>query len=240
MIQINNVSKWHGPLQVLTDCTTRISKGEVVMVCGPCGSGKSALIKAVSGLEPIQRGEIIVDGVRVNGPRNRLSSLRGRLGMVFQSPELFRHLSVRQNLTLGPINVAGCSKEQADRNGLMCLERVGLLPLQDKYPQQLSLEQQQRVAIARALAMNPVAMLFDNPTKALDPALTHAVLGVMTELAQDGMTMMMVTHEMAFAKKYADRILLMNKGSLIAARSNEQFFQSTHSDWPSAFHDEQR
>ncbi|MGZ9010618.1 MAG: amino acid ABC transporter ATP-binding protein, partial [Telluria sp.] len=196
MIELKNVSKWYGKFQVLADCTTHIDKGDVVVICGPSGSGKSTLIKTVNGLEPFQQGEVTVDGISVGDPKTSLPKLRARIGMVFQNFELFPHLSVRDNLTLAQVKVLGRSKDEALEKGLRYLDRVGLLAQQDKFPSQLSGGQQQRVAIARALAMDPIAMLFDEPTSALDPEMIGEVLDVMVGLAQEGMTMMVVTHEM--------------------------------------------
>ena len=230
MIELNNVSKWYGNFQVLTDCTTRVSKGDVVVVCGPSGSGKSTLIKAVNGLEPFQKGEILVDQISVGGAKTNLSKLRARIGMVFQNFELFPHLSIRENLTIGQIKVLGRSKEEATAKGLKYLDRVGLIAQQDKFPGQLSGGQQQRVAIARALSMDPIAMLFDEPTSALDPEMINEVLDVMVGLAQEGMTMMVVTHEMGFAKKVANRVIFMDHGSIIEDCTKEEFFTSQRSE----------
>ncbi len=224
MIEIDNVSKWFGNFQVLGDCSTRVAKGDVVVVCGPSGSGKSTLIKTINGLEPFQQGAIRVDGVSVGDPATKLPALRARIGMVFQNFELFPHLSVRDNLTLGQVKVLGRSLEQATASGLKYLDRVGLANQQDKFPSQLSGGQQQRVAIARALAMDPTAMLFDEPTSALDPEMITEVLDVMVGLAQDGMTMMVVTHEMGFARKVADRIVFMDHGKIVEDTPKEQFF----------------
>ncbi|MFZ6771084.1 amino acid ABC transporter ATP-binding protein [Undibacterium sp. SXout7W] len=230
MIKLNNVSKWYGQFQVLTDCTTEVAKGEVVVVCGPSGSGKSTLIKTVNGLEPFQKGEITVEGVSVGDPKTNLSKLRARIGMVFQNFELFPHLSIRQNLTLGQVKVLGRSEEEATERGLKYLDRVGLLAHKDKFPGQLSGGQQQRVAIARALSMDPIAMLFDEPTSALDPEMINEVLDVMVGLAQDGMTMMVVTHEMGFAKKVANRIVFMDKGVIVEDCVKDEFFTNARSD----------
>jgi len=199
MISIKNVSKWYGDFQVLTDCTTDVKKGEVVVVCGPSGSGKSTLIKTVNALEPFQKGEIIVDGTSVGDAKTDLPKLRSRVGMVFQHFELFPHLSITENLTIAQERVLGRSKDEALQKGLHYLDRVGLKAHAHKFPGQLSGGQQQRVAIARALSMDPIAMLFDEPTSALDPEMVNEVLDVMVELAQEGMTMMCVTHEMGFA-----------------------------------------
>ncbi|MGF6118501.1 glutamate/aspartate transport system ATP-binding protein [Janthinobacterium lividum] len=230
MIELNNVSKWYGQFQVLTDCTTNVTKGDVMVICGPSGSGKSTLIKTVNGLEPIQQGQIIVDGITVNDPKTNLSKLRARIGMVFQNFELFPHLSIRENLTIGQIKVLGRSADEANAKGLQYLDRVGLLSQQDKFPGQLSGGQQQRVAIARALSMDPIAMLFDEPTSALDPEMINEVLDVMVGLAQEGMTMMVVTHEMGFAKRVANRIVFMDQGKIIEDCSKDDFFNTTRSD----------
>ncbi len=230
MIKLNNVSKWYGQFQVLTDCTTEVSKGEVVVVCGPSGSGKSTLIKTVNGLEPFQKGEITVEGVSVGDPKTNLSKLRARIGMVFQNFELFPHLSIRQNLTIGQVKVLGRSEEEATERGLKYLDRVGLIAQKDKFPGQLSGGQQQRVAIARALSMDPIAMLFDEPTSALDPEMINEVLDVMVGLAQEGMTMMVVTHEMGFAKKVANRIVFMDRGVIVEDCSKDEFFNNARSD----------
>ncbi|RJF99607.1 amino acid ABC transporter ATP-binding protein [Noviherbaspirillum saxi] len=230
MIELNDVSKWYGSFQVLTDCTTSVSKGEVVVVCGPSGSGKSTLIKTVNGLEPFQKGQIKVDGIAVGDPKTNLSKLRARIGMVFQNFELFPHLSIRQNLTIGQVKVLGRSEEEATQKGLKYLDRVGLLAQKDKFPGQLSGGQQQRVAIARALSMDPIAMLFDEPTSALDPEMINEVLDVMVGLAQEGMTMMVVTHEMGFAKKVANRVVFMDKGFIVEDCTKEEFFGAPRSE----------
>jgi glutamate/aspartate transport system ATP-binding protein len=230
MIEVNNVSKWYGQFQVLSGCSTRVEKGDVMVICGPSGSGKSTLIKTVNGLEPVQQGEIRVDGVQVNDPATDLSALRARIGMVFQNFELFPHLSVRDNLTLAQIKVLGRSREEAMARGLQYLERVGLLAQQDKFPGQLSGGQQQRVAIARALAMDPIAMLFDEPTSALDPEMVNEVLEVMVGLAQEGMTMMVVTHEMGFARRVANRVVFMDQGQIIEDSDKQAFFDAPRSE----------
>ncbi len=230
MIELKNVSKWYGQFQVLTDCSTEVSKGDVMVICGPSGSGKSTLIKTVNGLEPIQKGQIIVDNIAVNDAKTNLSKLRARIGMVFQNFELFPHLSIRENLTIGQIKVLGRSADEANAKGLKYLDRVGLLSQQDKFPGQLSGGQQQRVAIARALSMDPIAMLFDEPTSALDPEMINEVLDVMVGLAQEGMTMMVVTHEMGFAKRVANRIVFMDQGKIIEDCSKDEFFTTTRSD----------
>ena len=224
MIEIQNVSKWYGSFQVLTDCSTRVDKGEVVVVCGPSGSGKSTLIKTVNALEPVQQGRISVDGVAVTDPQTDLPRLRSRVGMVFQHFELFPHLSVTENLTLAQIKVLKRSPDEARARGLKMLERVGLTVHKDKFPGQLSGGQQQRVAIARALSMDPVVMLFDEPTSALDPEMVGEVLDVMVALAQEGMTMMCVTHEMGFARKVSHRVIFMDAGRIVEDCPKEDFF----------------
>jgi len=226
MIEIKNVSKWYGSFQVLTDCTTSVNKGEVIVVCGPSGSGKSTLIKTINALEPFQAGEIWVDGVSVGSSQTDLPKLRSRVGMVFQSFELFPHLSVSENLTLAQIKVLGRSKDDAIKQGLKYLERVGLITQKDKFPGQLSGGQQQRVAIARALSMDPLVMLFDEPTSALDPEMVGEVLDVMVQLANEGMTMMCVTHEMGFAKKVSHRVIFMDQGRIVEDCSKADFFDN--------------
>ncbi|MCB6183334.1 amino acid ABC transporter ATP-binding protein [Leeia sp. TBRC 13508] len=224
MIEIKQISKWYGDFQVLTDCNTKISKGEVVVVCGPSGSGKSTLIKCVNALEPFQKGDIVVDGISIADPKTNLPKLRARVGMVFQHFELFPHLSITDNLTIAQMKVMGRSKEEATQKGLGYLDRVGLKAHAHKFPGQLSGGQQQRVAIARALAMDPIAMLFDEPTSALDPEMVNEVLDVMVELAQEGMTMMCVTHEMGFARRVANRVIFMDKGQIVEDCAKEEFF----------------
>ncbi|MCA0176983.1 MAG: amino acid ABC transporter ATP-binding protein [Proteobacteria bacterium] len=224
MIKIDNVSKWYGSFQVLTDCTTAIQKGEVVVVCGPSGSGKSTLIKTVNALEPIQKGDVKIDGISITDSKTDLPKLRSRVGMVFQHFELFPHLSVTENLTLAQIKVLNRGKDEAIQRGLKMLERVGLIAHKDKYPGQLSGGQQQRVAIARALSMDPIVMLFDEPTSALDPEMVGEVLDVMVKLAQEGMTMMVVTHEMGFAKRVSNRVIFMDAGKIVEDTTKEEFF----------------
>ena len=224
MISIQNVNKWYGDFQVLTDCSTEVNKGEVVVVCGPSGSGKSTLIKCVNALEPFQKGDIVVDGTSIADPKTDLPRLRSRVGMVFQHFELFPHLSITENLTIAQTKVLGRGKDEAIDKGLKLLDRVGLKAHAHKHPGQLSGGQQQRVAIARALAMDPVVMLFDEPTSALDPEMVNEVLDVMVELAQEGMTMMCVTHEMGFARKVADRVIFMDRGSIVEDCAKDAFF----------------
>ena len=225
MIEMKNVSKWYGSFQVLNECSTNIEKGEVVVVCGPSGSGKSTLIKTINALEPIQQGEIWVNGVGVHDPKTNLPKLRSQVGMVFQHFELFPHLTVTENLTIAQMKVLGRNDTDAKAHGLKYLERVGLLAHRDKFPGQLSGGQQQRVAIARALYMDPIVMLFDEPTSALDPEMVGEVLDVMVSLAHEGMTMMCVTHEMGFAKKVASRVIFMDVGGkMLEDCSKDDFF----------------
>src|ERR1051325_1156301 len=236
MISIQNVSKWYGSFQVLADCSTEVAKGEVVVVCGPSGSGKSTLIKTVNALEPFQKGTITVDGVSVGDPKTNLPKLRSRVGMVFQHFELFPHMTVTQNLTLGQVKALGRSEEEARQKGLKLLERVGLSAHKDKYTGQLSRGRQpQRVAIARALSMDPIAMLFDEPTSALDPEMINEVLDVMVELAREGMTMMVVTHEMGFARKVAHRVIFMDAGRIVEDAKKDEFFGTPRSERAQVF-----
>ncbi|AJI81259.1 TPA: amino acid ABC transporter ATP-binding protein [Yersinia enterocolitica] len=230
MISLKNVSKWYGHFQVLADCTTEVKKGEVVVVCGPSGSGKSTLIKTVNGLEPIQKGSITVNGIGVNDKGTNLAQLRSKVGMVFQHFELFPHLSIIENLTLAQVKVLKRDKTEAREKGLKLLERVGLTTHADKFPSQLSGGQQQRVAIARALCMDPIAMLFDEPTSALDPEMINEVLDVMVKLALEGMTMMVVTHEMGFARKVANRVIFMDEGKIVEDSNKDDFFNNPKSD----------
>jgi glutamate/aspartate transport system ATP-binding protein len=223
MIDIKNISKWYGSFQVLKDCTTQVNKGEVVVVCGPSGSGKSTLIKCV-------KGSILMDGVSVNDPRTDLPKLRSRVGMVFQDFGLFPHMTVTDNLILGQVKALGRSKDEAIAKGMKYLERVGLKEHAHKHPAQLSGGQQQRVAIARALSMDPIAMLFDEPTSALDPEMINEVLDVMVGLAREGMTMMVVTHEMGFARKVANRVIFMDRGEIVEDATKEDFFGKPRSE----------
>ena len=202
----------------------------MIFVCGPSGSGKSTLIKVVNALEPFQKGDIIVDGTKVNDPKTDLPKLRARVGMVFQNFELFPHLTVTQNLTLGQIKVLGRSTDEAIARGLKYLDREGLIEQKDKYPGQLSGGQQQRVAIARALSMDPICMLFDEPTSALDPEMVNEVLDVMVGLAKEGMTMMCVTHEMGFARKVASRVIFMDHGKIVEDATKDDFFGKPRSE----------
>jgi len=230
MIDIKGISKWYGSFQVLTNCTTSIKKGEVVVVCGPSGSGKSTLIKCVNALEPFQKGDVVVDGTSIADPKTNLPKLRARVGMVFQHFELFPHLSVTENLTIAQIKVLNRSKDEAMKRGLKMLDRVGLIAQKDKFPGQLSGGQQQRVAIARALSMDPICMLFDEPTSALDPEMVNEVLDVMVQLAKEGMTMMVVTHEMGFARKVANRVIFMDKGAIVEDATKDDFFGKPRSE----------
>jgi glutamate/aspartate transport system ATP-binding protein len=230
MIEIRQVSKWYGPVQILKDCSTMVDKGEVVVVCGPSGSGKSTLLKCVNGLEPFQKGEVDVDGISVGDPKTDLPKLRARIGMVFQHFELFPHLTVIRNLELAQIKVLRRSKEASAEKAMALLDRVGLTVHAQKFPGQLSGGQQQRVAIARALAMDPIAMLFDEPTSALDPEMINEVLDVMVALAKDGMTMMVVTHEMGFAHKVAHRVVFMDKGEIVEDAPTADFFGKPRSE----------
>jgi glutamate/aspartate transport system ATP-binding protein len=230
MIEMQNVSKWYGPVQVLKDCTIQVAKGEVVVVCGPSGSGKSTLIKCINALEPFQEGTIKVAGISVKDKRTDLPKLRARIGMVFQHFELFPHLKIIENLCLAQEKVLGRSHDEAVAKGSKLLDRVGLKDHARKYPAELSGGQQQRVAIARALAMDPIAMLFDEPTSALDPEMISEVLDVMVDLARDGMTMMVVTHEMGFASKVAHRVIFMDNGEIVEDALKTDFFGSPRSD----------
>ena len=225
MIEIHNVNKWFDDFQVLKDCSTKVDKGEVVVVCGPSGSGKSTLIKCVNGLEPFQEGTITVNGVSVGDKETNLPELRSHIGMVFQNFELFPHMTVLDNIGLGQTKVLGRDATEAEERSQTLLERVGLVDQASKHPAQLSGGQQQRVAIARALAMDPIAMLFDEPTSALDPEMINEVLDVMVELAQEGMTMIVVTHEMGFAREVADRVVFMADGEIVEVGTPEHFFE---------------
>ena len=230
MIEMKNVSKWYGSFQVLKNCTTRVDKGEVVVVCGPSGSGKSTLIKCVNGLEPFTQGEITVENISVGAPETDLPRLRSRIGMVFQNFELFPHMKVIDNINLAQIKVLKRSVDAASEKTMSLLTRVGLEAHAQKHPGQLSGGQQQRVAIARALAMDPIAMLFDEPTSALDPEMINEVLDVMTELAKEGMTMMVVTHEMGFASRVAHRVVFMDDGEIAEDANKEDFFGKPRSE----------
>ncbi len=235
MIEIQGVSKWYGSQQVLIDCSSKVEKGEVVVVCGPSGSGKSTLIKCVNGLEPFQKGNILVNGIPVGDPKTDLPKLRSHVGMVFQHFELFPHKTVIENLTVAQVKVLGRSAVEALQKGHSLLERVELKDFSHKHPGELSGGQQQRVAIARALAMDPFCMLFDEPTSALDPEMIGEVLAVMQDLARDGMTMMVVTHEMGFAKNVAHRVIFMDQGRIVEDATKEEFFGTPRSERAQTF-----
>jgi glutamate/aspartate transport system ATP-binding protein len=230
VISIRDVHKRYGELQVLAGCSAEVAKGEVIVVCGPSGSGKSTFVKCINGLEPFERGEIVVDGVQVGARGTNLPKLRARVGMVFQHFELFPHMKVLENVTVAQGKVLGRRPEEARRKALALLERVGLVDQAQKHPGQLSGGQQQRVAIARALALDPVCMLFDEPTSALDPEMINEVLDVMVGLARDGMTMVVVTHEMGFARKVANRVLFMDHGRIVEDAPTAEFFAHPRSE----------
>lgn len=230
MISLEDVSKKFGDFRVLDQCSTNVERGEVVVVCGPSGSGKSTLIKCVNGLEPVDQGRIIVSGSDVTDPKTNLTRLRSRIGMVFQHFELYPHMSVLDNLCLAQEKVLKRSRQESVDKAEALLTRVGLVDQIRKYPRQLSGGQQQRVAIARALATDPVAMLFDEPTSALDPEMINEVLDVMVELATEGMTMIVVTHEMGFARRVADRVVFMDQGRILEDRPTEEFFSQPQTD----------
>ncbi|RKY74796.1 polar amino acid ABC transporter ATP-binding protein, partial [candidate division KSB1 bacterium] len=224
MIEIKNVSKWFGDFQVLKDINETIKKGATVVICGPSGSGKSTLLRCINGLEPYQKGEIIVDGISLSHPKTNLYKLRQKIGMVFQRFELYPHMTVLKNITLAPMKVLKKSKKEAEKKAMELLERVGIPDKANEYPANLSGGQQQRVAIARSLAMEPEYMLFDEPTSALDPEMINEVLEVMIDLAKEGMTMVVVTHEMGFAREVADEIIFMDEGQIVERGTDEEFF----------------
>jgi glutamate/aspartate transport system ATP-binding protein len=230
MISIRNVSKRYGEFQVLSNCSTEVKKGEVIVICGPSGSGKSTLIKCVNGLEPFQQGEIVVDGTSVGAPGTNLPRLRAKVGMVFQHFELFPHMTVLDNVGIAQVKVLRRGAGEARARSLKLLERVGLQEQAHKHPGQLSGGQQQRVAIARALALDPICMLFDEPTSALDPEMINEVLDVMVQLAKDGMTMLVVTHEMGFARKVAHRVIFMDRGQIVEDAQQADFFGAPRSE----------
>ena len=235
MIELKNVSKWYGPLHVLDNCSMSIARGEVVVICGPSGSGKSTLIKCMNGLEPFTQGTITVDGISVGDRTTNLPKLRSRIGMVFQNFELFPHMTVIANIVLAQQKVLSRERASALAKAMELLARMGLAEQAAKYPAQLSGGQQQRVAIARALAMDPIAMLFDEPTSALDPEMITEVLDVMVKLAEDGMTMAVVTHEMGFARKVANRVVFMDRGTIVEDADKEAFFGTPRSERAQAF-----
>jgi glutamate/aspartate transport system ATP-binding protein len=230
VIELKNVSKWYGKFRVLDDCSLKIAKGEVVVICGPSGSGKSTLIKCVNGLEPFTKGDITVDGISVGAAGTDLPKLRSRIGMVFQNFELFPHMSAAENIMLGQQKVLGRDAAAAKAKAMELLTRMGLAEQAAKFPAQLSGGQQQRVAIARALAMDPIAMLFDEPTSALDPEMITEVLDVMVKLAEEGMTMAVVTHEMGFARRVAHRVVFMDQGAIVEDAKKEDFFGKPRSE----------
>jgi len=230
MIEMSHVSKWYSSFRVLDDCSLKIQKGEVVVICGPSGSGKSTLIKCMNGLEPFQKGEVLINGISVGARGTNLPQLRSRIGMVFQNFELFPHMTVLKNIALPQIKVLNRSRAEAEARSEQLLDRMGLKVQAQKFPAQLSGGQQQRVAIARALAMDPLAMLFDEPTSALDPEMINEVLDVMVALAQEGMTMAVVTHEMGFARRVADRIVFMDEGAIVEDAAKDEFFGTPRSD----------
>jgi ABC-type polar amino acid transport system ATPase subunit len=230
MIEIRDLSKWYGDFQVLSHVNEVIPKGQTVVVCGPSGSGKSTLLRCINGLEPFQEGEVIVGGVSVSDPSTNLYKLRQKIGMVFQRFELYPHMTAAQNITLAPIKVLKKSRAEAERKAVELLERVGIPDKANSYPANLSGGQQQRVAIARSLAMDPEIMMFDEPTSALDPEMIKEVLDVMINLAKGGMTMVVVTHEMGFAREVADEIIFMDEGKIIERGTGEEFFQNPKSE----------
>lgn len=230
MIEFKNVNKWYGNLHVLNDINIEIPKGEVLVICGPSGSGKSTLIRCINRLENIRDGEIIVNGTPVHDKSTNLTKLRAEIGFVFQQFHLYPHMNVLQNIMLAPINVKNVPKDQAEKIAMEKLDQVGLTAKATAYPAQLSGGQQQRVAIARGLAMSPEIMLFDEPTSALDPEMIGEVLDVMVNLVSEGMTMCVVTHEMGFAKKVADRVLFMDEGKIIETGKPADFFDNPQSD----------
>ncbi|MFC7373886.1 amino acid ABC transporter ATP-binding protein [Brachybacterium sp. GCM10030267] len=230
LVSLSGVQKHFGDLHVLQDIDLEVSAGEVVVVLGPSGSGKSTLCRTINRLETIDAGEIRIDGQALPTSGPGLAALRSEVGMVFQAFNLFAHKTVLQNVTVAPIKVKGIPRREAERSGMELLERVGVADQADKLPAQLSGGQQQRVAIARSLAMNPKVMLFDEPTSALDPEMISEVIEVMTGLAQDGMTMIVVTHEMGFARRTADRVVFMDAGRILEVRTPEEFFSAPQTD----------
>lgn len=230
MIEIKNVNKWFGDFQVLTDINETIQRGQTVVICGPSGSGKSTLLRCINGLEPYQKGEIIVDGVSLSDSKTNLYKLRENIGMVFQRFELYPHMTALQNISLAPMKVRKLSKDKAKNKAMELLKRVGIPEKAEAYPANLSGGQQQRVAIARSLAMEPKYMMFDEPTSALDPEMIKEVLDVMIALAKEGMTMLCVTHEMGFAREVADEIIFMDYGKIVERGSYEEFFENPKSE----------
>ena len=230
MISYKNVNKWFGELHVLNNINLEVEKGEVIVVCGPSGSGKSTLIRCINRLEPIQEGELVVDGMAVHDKKTNMTKIRAEIGFVFQSFNLYPHMTALENTTIAPIKVRGIGKAEAEKRGRETLKRVGLEDRINHYPAQLSGGQQQRVAIARGLCMQPKIMLFDEPTSALDPEMIHEVLDVMRDLAKEGMTMMSVTHEMGFAREVASRVVFMDEGQIIEIAPPNDFFTNPQTD----------
>jgi len=230
MIEINGLSKWFGDFQVLTEINEVIRNGQTVVICGPSGSGKSTLLRCVNGLEPYQKGEILVDGSSLSDPKTNLYQLRRKIGMVFQRFELYPHMTVLRNICLAPLKVLKKTRREAERKAMELLERVGIPEKAQEYPANLSGGQQQRVAIARSLAMEPDYMMFDEPTSALDPEMINEVLEVMIDLAKEGMTMLVVTHEMGFAREVADEIIFMDEGRIIERGTGQDFFAHPKSE----------
>ena len=235
MIEIKNVSKWYGDFQVLSGINETIDRGQTVVICGPSGSGKSTLLRCINGLEPYQKGEITVEGISLSDPKTNLYKVRRKIGMVFQKFELYPHMTVLHNITLAPMKVLKKSKQEAEKRALALLERVGIPEKAKEYPANLSGGQQQRVAIARSLAMDPSCMLFDEPTSALDPEMIKEVLDVMIDLAKEGMTMIVVTHEMGFAREVADEIIFIDEGKIVERGTDESFFANPKSERTKAF-----
>jgi len=230
MISFKNVNKWYGELHVLNNIDLEVKQGEVVVVCGPSGSGKSTLIRCINRLEPIQKGELFVDGMAVHDKKINMTKIRADIGFIFQSFNLYPHMTALENTTIAPLKVKKMKKEEADKIGREMLTRVGLEERIDHYPTQLSGGQQQRVAIARGLTMKPKIMLFDEPTSALDPEMIHEVLDVMRDLAKEGMTMMAVTHEMGFAREVASRVVFMDEGKIIEVAPPNDFFTNPQTE----------
>ena len=230
MISFKNVNKWYGELHVLNSINLEVEKGEVIVVCGPSGSGKSTLIRCINRLEPIQEGELVVDGMAVHDKKTNMTKIRAEIGFVFQSFNLYPHMTALGNVTIAPLKVRKIPKEKAEKLGRETLTRVGLKERIDHYPAQLSGGQQQRVAIARGLCMQPKIMLFDEPTSALDPEMINEVLDVMRDLAKGGMTMMVVTHEMGFAREVASRVVFMDEGQIVEIAPPNDFFKNPQSE----------
>ncbi len=230
MIQFTHVHKWFGKLHVLNDINLTVSAGEVAVICGPSGSGKSTLIRCINKLEPIVSGEILVDGIQVHDKHTSLTRLRAEIGFVFQQFNLYPHMTALDNVTLAPMKVRKMSRKEAEESGMILLEKVGIQDKAKAYPAQLSGGQQQRVAIARGLAMHPKIMLFDEPTSALDPEMINEVLDVMRKLANEGMTMVVVTHEMGFAREVSSHIIFMDQGQIVEVGTPTDFFENPKND----------